>query len=165
VTPLLRTSVLALVLVPALATFGGCGNAVTTDVIGTTAVASGPDGDPVAVVRVCTGTIDTVQLLGDRRGLSDDEPNPVVGTWRATTGRDGTVELALGAAVAGWRGPEELALEEDRTYVLTAADSDEDAEASQVSFTARQLASLGPDRVVVRDGEVVPRTELDDCAG
>lgn len=155
-----RPALLALVLTPALT---ACGNAVTADVIGTTAVTVGADGRPVALVRVCTGGIDTVQVLGDCTGLADDAPNPVVGTWRAGSGHDGTVELVLGAANEGWSGPEELTLDDDRTYVLTALDSDADAEATQVTFTPAQLASLAPGEVVVRDGEVLPRAEGTSC--
>ncbi|TNM39590.1 hypothetical protein FHP29_11970 [Nocardioides albidus] len=163
---MLRTCApLVLALTSTVAALAACGNAVDADVIGTTAVTVGADGRPVAVVRVCTGGIDTLQLLGDRTGLADDEPNPVLGTWRAATERDGTVELVLGSADDGWRGPEEIALEDDSTYVLSASDSDQDAEATQVSFTPAQLASLAPDQVVVRDGEVVARADLDDCAG
>ncbi|WGX99670.1 hypothetical protein QI633_14090 [Nocardioides sp. QY071] len=159
-TTRLRLVLLALVLAPALT---ACGNAVTADVIGTTAVTVGADGRPVALVRVCTGGIDTVQVLGDRVGLADDEPNPVLGTWRAGSGNGGTVELVLGATNDGWSGPEELSLEDDRTYVLSALDSAADAEATQVTFTPVQLASLAPGEVVVRDGEVVPRAEATRC--
>ncbi len=165
-TPLLRTrALIALTLAPAVTALGACGNAVTADVIGTTAVTLDEDGRPVAVVRVCDGEVDTIQLFGDRTGLADDEPNPVIGTWRATSGRDGTVELVLGGANAGRNGPEALTLADDRTYVVTAARSGADAEATQVSFSPAQLASLAPGQVVVRDGDVVARTDLDECAG
>jgi hypothetical protein len=165
-TSRLRSSVLfVFALTPAVAALGACGNAVDADVLGTAAVIAGADGKPVAVVRVCHGEVDTVQLSGDRTGLTEGEANPVLGTWQATSGRDGTVELALGAPNDGWQGPEELALDDDRTYVLIAADSGADAEATQVSFSPAQVASLTPDQAVVRDGEVVPRTALGDCAG
>ncbi|MBM0125443.1 hypothetical protein [Pimelobacter simplex] len=165
-TPFLRrAALLALSVAPVATTLAACGNAVDADVIGTAAVTVASDGRPVAVVRVCGGEVDTIRLMGDRTGLAEDEPNPVVGTWRVPAGRDGTFDLVLGAAGTGWQGPQELALDERRRYVLIAVDSGEDAETTQVSFTPDQLASLAPDQVVVGDGEVVARTELDACAG
>lgn len=158
-----RPVLLALSVVPAVAVLSACGNAVDADIIGTTAVAVGADGRPVAVVRACGGELDTIQLLGDRTGLADDEPNPVLGTWRATSGHEGTVELVLGGTNDGWSGPEELALEVGRTYVLTALDGDQDAEATQVSFTPDQLASLTPDEVIVGDGTVRARAQGTGC--
>lgn len=160
-SPMRRSAHLVLLLTPALSTLTACGNAASADIVGTAAVTVDDAGRPVALVQVCHGWIDTVQVLGDREGLADDEPNPTLGTWRTESGRDGTVELVLGVVNDGWSGPEELALADGRTYVLTALDSDEDAEATQVSFTTAQLATLAPDHVLVGDGTTRPRTELD----
>lgn len=140
-----------------------CGNAADADILGRAGIAVDDAGRPVAVVHVCHGTVDTVELLGDRAGLSDDEPNPVIGRWRSERGASGTIELGLGVANDGWTGQPAPELDDDRTYVLTASDSGADAEASQVSFTRDQLQDLGAGRVIVADGSVEDRSVLDDC--
>lgn len=160
--PTFLPTVLPTVLV-AGALLTACGNAADADILGRTAITVDSAGSPVAVVRVCHGHVDTVQLLGDRTGLADDEPNPVVGTWRAEGDRTGTVEVALTGANDGWTGPADTRLEADSTYVLIASDSGADAEASQVSFTPAQLADLDPGQVIVADGTVQDRSALDDC--
>lgn len=154
---------LALVLATTATTLAACGNDVDADVLGTAAVGVDAAGAPVALVEVCRGRIDTVEVHGDRTGLRDDEPNAVVGTWRAAEPRDGRVELSLVAPSGDWAGSEGLTLAEGRTYVLTAYDSDRDAEVTQVSFTTTQLAALTPERMIVGAGSTRPRAELDAC--
>ncbi|WGX99375.1 hypothetical protein [Nocardioides sp. L-11A] len=152
-----------LALVAAGASLTGCGNAVTAEVVGTAAITVAADGTPIALVRVCRGEVDTVRISGDRAGLADDEPNPTLGIWRARGGQDGLVELALHAANDGWSGPDDLPLAAGRPYILTAADADEDAETTQVSFTTDQLERMTPDQVIVGDGSIEPRSGFGAC--
>ncbi|MDQ6526777.1 hypothetical protein RB608_24355 [Nocardioides sp. LHD-245] len=140
-----------------------CGNAVTTEIVGTVGITVDAEDHPLVLVRVCEGRIDTIEVHGDRAGLAEDEANPILGSWHAETGRDGLVELALGAANDGWSGPDDLSLADGRTYVVTADDSGEDAEATQVSFTTAQLAALTPDQVIVGEGSTRPRSEFGAC--
>lgn len=140
-----------------------CGNAADAAILGRAGITVDEAGKPVAVVRVCHGEIDEIELLGDRAGLADDEPNPVIGTWQAERGATGTVELHLTADNDGWTGRPVAQLETGRTYVLAASDGDADAEASQVSFTPAQLADLDAGQVIVADGSVQDRSALDDC--
>lgn len=158
----LRHAALLTVLL-AVTSLTACGNSVDADILGRSAIAVDDAGKPVAVVHVCHGQVDTVELLGDRAGLADDEPNPVIGTWRADRGVSGTIELALAAPEDGWTGQPVPELDVERTYVLVASDSGADGEASQVSFTAAQLADLDTDQVIVADGSVQDRSALDDC--
>ncbi|QSR26596.1 hypothetical protein CFH99_13270 [Nocardioides aromaticivorans] len=166
-TTLRRTPVRTVVLTVLLAVTGtaltACGNSVDARIVGRAGIGVDDEGRPVAVVRVCDGEVDTIELLGDRTGLDDDEPNPVLGTWRADRARTGTVELTLDGHQDGWTGPEAPELEDGRTYVLNASDSGADAEASQVSFTPAQLRDLDADQVLVADGSVEDRSTLDRC--
>lgn len=162
-TTVRRTPVLTVLLAVAGTALAACGNSVDARIVGRAGIAVDDAGRPVAVVRVCDGQVDTIELLGDRTGLTDDEPNPVIGTWHADRGRTGTVELALDGGQDGWKGPEALDLEDGRTYVLNASDSAADAEASQVSFTTAQLRDLDADQVITADGSVGARSTLDDC--
>lgn len=161
------TTSLRLIALPSVLLAGAvltaCGNAADADILGRAAITVDETGDPVAVVRVCHGDVDTIALLGDRTGLTDDAPNPEVGTWRADSGRTGTIELALTSSNDGWTGPQAPELEDGRTYILIASDSGADAEASQVSFTPDQLADLDAGQVIVADGTVQDRASLDDC--
>lgn len=157
-----QTTILTAILASAAA-LTACGNATDADIVGRTGITVDSAGNAVALVRVCHGEIDTVQLLGDRSGLADDEPNPVIATWQSDSGLTGTIELALSGENDGWSGPAAPGLEDGRTYVLNASDSDVDAEASQVSFTPAQLRGLDPGQVIVADGTVQDRSELDGC--
>ncbi len=156
-------SVAFLTLLISSTTLTACGNAADADILGRAGITVDGAGKPVAVVRVCHGEVDTVQLLGDRAGLADDEPNPVIGTWQAERGATGTIELDLTADNAGWTGEPIPQLDAGRTYVLAASDGDADAEASQVSFTPAQLTGLDAGQVIVADGSVQDRSALDDC--
>lgn len=163
-TPRLRLIALPTVLL-ASAALTACGNTADADILGRAGITVDSSGKPVAVVHVCHGQVDTIELLGDRKGLADDAPNPVIGSWRADSGATGTIELGLTGPNDGWSGPTDASLEKGRTYVLNASASDADAEASQVSFTPDQLADLDAGQVIVADGTVQDRAALEDCEG
>jgi hypothetical protein len=143
------------VLLPLLST--GCGNQVTADVIGMAAVTRGSDGTPVVLVKVCDKTVDTITVYTSREGLSQDQPNPEVASWTTERDRAGTIRFPVNRPPAGWspgsRTPESVVLEPDKSYVVIAERSHEDAEVTQVSFRGRAVASLRPGRLLVNDSQ------------
>ncbi|MEO7126579.1 MAG: hypothetical protein ABI382_10595 [Nakamurella sp.] len=54
----------------------GCGNIITTDMIGATGIAVSEQCGPEAVIVVCRESTNRIDLFGDRTGLSPDETNP-----------------------------------------------------------------------------------------
>ncbi|MGD9957783.1 hypothetical protein [Nocardioides sp.] len=140
---------------------GGCGNAVSADIIGTTALTVDGRGAPVVLVAVCDQHVDTIEIYTGREGLEDDEPNPSVASWTSSSPQTGTVTLALDRVSAAWTGPGAVRLADDTLYIVSASRSDADAETTQVSFRGRAIAALGPDQVIVRDGRVWTRERFD----
>lgn len=143
----------------------GCGNIITTEIIGATAVTVDDEHHPVVVVQLCTGTIDHLELSGTREGLSDEEPNPSYGGWDARSPAHGSISVNLGTGSQGWTGPA-FSPEPGRHYIVDASSSTADAATSQAVFSAEDLARLQPGQVMRGDGEVVSRTrfETDACA-
>jgi hypothetical protein len=58
----------------------GCGNIITEEIVGTTAISIDEAGNPVVVIAVCSGHINQVDVSGDQKGLKPDEPDPDVGS-------------------------------------------------------------------------------------
>jgi hypothetical protein len=135
---------------------GGCGNIITTEIIGATGVTVDDEHHPVVLVQLCKGTIDHVELSGTREGLSDEEPNPSYGGWDAASPAQGSISVNLGTGTQGWTGPT-FSPEPDRRYIVDASSSTADAATSQAVFSAEDLARLQPGRVLRGDGEVVSR--------
>lgn len=143
----------------------GCGNIITTEIIGVTGVTVDEMRNPVVLVKLCKGTIDHVELSGTREGLADDVPNPSYGGWDAVEPQRGLISINLGTGSKGWTGTE-LAVEPDRSYIVDASSTTADAATSQAVFSAADLASLKPGHVLIGDREPVSRAafETDSCA-
>lgn len=143
----------------AVALFAGGCVAPTTEINGLTAVGVDREGRPQILAAVCSGTLDTVTVSGDREGLAEDEPNPELATW--TTPEAATSEVVLEPhRLDGWEGTPGFDFEERRGYIVTASSSGQDAQAGQVSFDNRQLAALAPEEVLVRDARTWPREDF-----
>lgn len=132
----------------------GCGNAVSTQIVGTTGMTVDHAGKPVGLVAVCDGSVDQLTISGDRTGLKEDQPNKDIGMWKASApDAAGIVTVDL--------GEDAPVLEEGRTYIAIADRSDADAEATQVTFSLADLAALAPGHVLVRDAEVQTRADFE----
>ena len=161
----MRTAGLTVAAAAVVGLVPACGNVITTDIIGRTAVARGAQGQPVVVVVLCSGEVDEVRLYEGREGLEPDETNPEVATLTSDDAQSGQVEVDLADPEPPWTGsPAPARLSRDMLYIAAASWSGHDAETSQVSFRGRQLATLADDEVLVRSGDVLPRDELDDLA-
>ena len=91
-------AVAAVGLVPA------CGNVLTTDIIGSTAVARGTQGQPVVVVALCSGEVDELRLVEGREDLEPEETNPEVATLTSDEAQTGLVEVDLADPEPPWTG-------------------------------------------------------------
>ncbi|MDQ3485886.1 MAG: hypothetical protein M3445_10830 [Actinomycetota bacterium] len=135
-----------------------CGNVITTDIIGRTAVASDGTGRPVVLVAVCSGGVDEVRVVEGREGLASSERNPEVATLASSDLQTGLVTINVADPEPPWMGlaaPSRLT--RDTLYIASASWSGHDAATSQVSFVGRQLAGLADDAVLVGRGEALPR--------
>lgn len=142
-----------------------CGNLITTDIIGRTAVARGAQGQPVVVVMLCSGEVDEVRLSEGREGLEPEETNPEVATLTSDDALTGLVEVDLADPGPPWTGsPAPTRLAGDMLYIASASWAGHDAVTTQVSFRGRQLATLTDNEVLVRTGDVLPRNEFHDLA-
>lgn len=137
---------------------GACGNNVNADVNGSTAVTVDKVGAPIVLVAVCHSTIDEVKITADRTGLKDTDPNVVLGTWKASGAQKGLVSLNLATPGSDWTSTDTFTPEVAKGYIVIAAQSKADVEATQVSFHGRDLANLTTDQVIVGDGTVQRRT-------
>lgn len=143
-----------------------CGNWVTTEVSGRTAVGVRDDGSAFLLVAPCGAAYDEIHVSGDRQGLDPDEENPQVGSWTLETPLEETFEIDLGGVPAGWEGsPRSVHIDADHGYIADASSSSVDVQTSQVYFRGRQLSSLSVDEVLVGNRQVWTRKrfEADAC--
>ncbi len=148
-----------------LAGLGGCGNAITAEIVGMAAVAVDDDGNPVLLVRSCTDEVDTVEVVGSREGLADDQPNPVLASWTTREPRAGTLALPVARPPAGWTAQdpagEAVRFAADQQYIVLGVASGADVEVSQVDFRGADLAGLDTEHVLVRQATTWTRARFD----
>ncbi len=152
---------LPLLLAPLLA---GCGNAITAQIVGMAAVTVDTDGTAVVLVRACTDDVDTIEVVGSRAGLSQEQPNPLVASWRTRDPQAGTVSLPVDRPPAGWsagRPGGAVTFAPDRRYIVLALASRADAEVTQVDFRGSDLTALDDGHVLVRNSRLWTRQRFD----
>ncbi len=138
----------------AILTLSGCGNLITTEIIGGTGLTVSQDGDPVAVIAVCSDYVDEVGVVLGRDGLADDEQNIPVGTWTATEPQSGLVQVNLLNPGPQWQAPTDVVFEDDLLYIVGSYPADKDMSAGQAALTGAQMADLEPGTVYVNDLDV-----------
>jgi hypothetical protein len=79
---------------PALA-MGGCGNWVTTEIVGALAVSRDNSGEPILHIAVCKGSVDQIEMYDITTENPPDEPQKPVSTWasRQEVTREGSLAL------------------------------------------------------------------------
>lgn len=144
----------AVALVGAALAVAGCGNAMTTEIVGATGVTVDQQGDPQAVVVVCHASIDRLTLTGDRTGLAADERNPLLGTWTAHDALTrGVHRMPLLAPSGEWSFAGSFrSFEPERRYILVASNSERDLSTSQVVFHSNDLEVLDSATVMLGTG-------------
>ncbi|MGN9796382.1 hypothetical protein ACTMTU_35615 [Streptomyces sp. OZ13] len=101
------------------------------------------DGQPLGVMLVCHGHIDSANLYTD--GDKPSAESKTVGTWSRSEPVTGFTTWPLGVGGEGWSLDKPLrSLDPDRTYTLYGATRDNSWSAAHISFTAEDLAALAP---------------------
>lgn len=135
------------------------------DVNGAAAVTVTADGHPVAVLELCHGAVQAVDVVGPNRG---DEPNEVHAALTADRGVRRSTAVDLSNPGGDWRGdPLKLPLD-DSLYVVSATTSDSNLR--DVIFTPAELGALTPEEVLYSEYDaendrgsrsvVIPRSEF-----
>ncbi|MEO6606318.1 MAG: hypothetical protein ABIN55_11935 [Aeromicrobium sp.] len=145
----------------AIASLSACGNAVTTDVNGQTAITVDDEGNLVVLVAVCHSSIDQVTIAADREGLKETEENPILGTWTASKPQKGLVTLSLADPGSPWQSSSTFVPADAKGYIVIGARTDADVEATQVYFHGGDVAGLTPDDVIVEDAKVQKRSTFE----
>ncbi|MCW2748366.1 MAG: hypothetical protein JWP10_1508 [Nocardioidaceae bacterium] len=131
----------------------GCGNAIRATINGRVGIAVDANGNPVVIVAACPEFLDTVTISEGREGLAETEPNKDVGTWNRNDHLAGVYELNLSKPDDSWSRLQPIELKPSTLYIVIAAQSKKDVEATQVSFYGRDVASLVPGRVYTNTGD------------
>lgn len=156
------TAVLVAALVPALA---GCGNFITTEIVGMVGVTADAEGRPVVIVAPCGAAIDrmhVVELL-DRSKVNEQETNPVLLELARSAAITGPTTLNL-AAPGDWTPEGSFDPAAQAAVVIGAASSTKDQSATPVQVTTAQYADLDASHVRVREDEVWTRVDFDALA-
>jgi len=151
----------ALALGAATLVLAGCGNAVDTDVNGSTAVSVDASGNVVVLVEICHSTIDEVTISADRAGLKETEQNKILGTWKARRPVKGSVSLNLAKPGPDWASASTFTPEPSKGYIVIPDQAKADVEAQQVYFHGRDLAKLTPGQVIVGDAKIEQRATFE----
>jgi hypothetical protein len=139
----------------------GCGNNVTADVNGSTAIAVDKSGNVVVLAAICHSMIDEVTISADRTGLKETEENKILGTWKSRKPMKGLVSLNLAEPGADWTTTSTFVPEDAKGYIVLPEQTKADVEAEQVYFHGRDLAKLTPDQVIVEDGKIQKRSTFE----
>lgn len=149
-----------LALVGASAVLAGCGNWITTDIIGAVGARTNRAHSVELLLNTCSRSFDEVLLFGPHKGPRT-KPDIPIGIWRSTPfHRDAVLQIDNpGPAWQVRRDPGQL---KPRTmYVVEAGSSTEDQELSQVAFTLEQLDGLRPGEVHVYNRRVMTETKFE----
>ncbi|MBA2698909.1 MAG: hypothetical protein H0U61_09070 [Nocardioidaceae bacterium] len=138
----------------------GCGNAITTDIIGAVGVSLDRAGSPQLVLAVCSGSVDEIELYGPHQGGETTSQEPI-GVWRAKESVTAGTVLDLSNPGSAWtvvRDPGTL--KPGESYSAFGVSLSEDQEISQVDFTLDRLKRLSADQVLYYHSKRVKADEL-----
>lgn len=125
--------------------------------VGTMGVTVDSTGAPVLVLVVCERAVRSVRLSGPYRGV----PNEVLAELTSSAGITSTTLLPLTDLPAGWTGgPVALPLVERPEDLVIASARGDQARLRQVSFTATDLISLDPTRLLVEPDRTISMDQL-----
>jgi hypothetical protein len=140
----------------------GCGNWLTVTDAGQLGITVDSAGAPVVAVVTCAEATPVIGMFeGRKKSDPDSKTNVQRGRWVARRAVLGVSTLALAAPGEIWRttsspGP----LEPGRLFIVDGGTVEDDhAYLGGVSFRARDLATLSPDKVAV-NGKIKSLTEF-----
>ena len=110
---------------------------------GVTGISVDAEGQPVAVIAMCEGAVDSLILYTDSAG------EEVVAEWETSESIDALDQVNLRTPARPWKVVATMpALEEGETYVLYGATVDNDWSSAHVEFSTASLRKLSPDLVL-----------------
>ncbi len=133
----------------------GCGNAITTEIVGATAVSLDRSGAPQFSLAVCSGSVGVIDLYGPHQGDESTSQRPI-GVWRAATPVTADTVVNLENPGPPWtveRDPG--ALKPGERYSAFGSSTTEDEEISQVDFTLRRLGRLRAGQALFRSSRII----------
>jgi hypothetical protein len=156
-----RRALTACLLIVTLLAAAGCGNWITTDIIGVVGARMDRSGSVQLLLNDgCGRVFDNVLLFPPHTGPRT-KPDRPIGIWRARTPFHRDTVLNINHPGPAWevrRDPGSL--QPGKLYVVEAASTTEDQELSQVSFTLGQLKSLRADEVHFYGRRVMKRSRF-----
>lgn len=146
----------ALISILALAAAGGCGNAVDAGPpAGLTGISVTAAGDLVIDAFICRDKVDTIEIVRDRKGLKENEENPVVRTYTSAEPLTGHITLNLARPADGWSPGTPTVFEPGKGYVVSG--EGKDSETYQLNIDADALEALEPGGIYTSDDELTTK--------
>lgn len=144
----------------------GCGNAVTTDIVGMTGLTADASGAPVVIVAPCGGAVDRIAVhkLIDLASATPGATTPLVTELRASTPHTDAFSVSLVDPASGWSASAPFdAAQQDRISIAAYAN---DADRTTTSLVVSRAAyeQVRADTVLVREAEVWTRAQFDQRA-
>ncbi|MCZ4501050.1 MAG: hypothetical protein JWQ74_3605 [Marmoricola sp.] len=133
----------------------GCGNWVGDlgPGAGITGISITESGSLVINAYVCRDYIDTIEVVRDRHGLKETEPNPVVAVYKSPRHLTGSISLNLDNPTTRWSPDAPLRFEPGKGYLVYAQGSGEDAnETRDLYLSTRTLTELKPGLIYTIEG-------------
>jgi len=141
----------------------GCGNAVTTDVVGMTGVTADAQGRPVVIVAACGAAYDRIAVsdMLDRSTVPATQVNETLLTMTRETPLTGTETVSLTDPLAPWSASKRFEPTEPDGIDVAAFAEGEDRTTTSVMVTRAEYHQVSADVVLVRQGERWTRAEFD----
>ncbi len=157
----------AWILAPATAlALAGCGNVVTTKIVGMAGLTADAAGNPVVIVAPCGAAYDQVQVMGliDRRTADATVQNPVLLDLASATTHSEPFTVSLTQPAPDWTARGGFEPTAQTGLDIGAGSGTEDMGATPVQVSAQDYANVTADVVIVRDGERWSRADFDRIA-
>lgn len=150
----------------ALLALPGCGNLVTTQIVGITGITADAAGSPVVVVAPCGAAYDQAQVVAmiDRQTAGATQQNPVLLEMSSTRPRSEPFTISLTQPGPVWTPTGRLDIEGRPGFHVGVGSSTKDMGATPVRVSAADYANVTDDVVIVREGERWTRADFDRVA-
>ncbi|HNQ05562.1 MAG TPA: hypothetical protein PKH97_00045 [Tetrasphaera sp.] len=157
----------AWILAPATAlALAGCGNVVTTKIVGMAGLTADAAGNPVVIVAPCGAAYDQVQVVGmiDRRTADATEDNPILLEMSSGTMHSDPFTVSLTRPGPGWSSRGTYEPEDQIGIYVGVGSSTKDMGSTPVQISAADYEQVRADVVIVREGERWSRADFDRIA-
>ncbi|MEI2775468.1 MAG: hypothetical protein V9G19_05715 [Tetrasphaera sp.] len=150
-----------------LATAGaltGCGNWITTDIVGAIAMTADAQGNPVVIVARCGAPIDMVEVSQHpdvASATGGPDADPIVLRLTAPEPPNDVFTVSLTDPGPPWQAEGRFDPAAQEMFWVSGAVSDKDMATTVTQVTRAAYEGLDAEHVVIREGEVWTRAEFD----